>query len=84
MFYTYILLSEKTKKYYIGSCENISNRLARHNAGATKSGQPWKVVYTETFETNSDALAREKYSKSTKSKIYILNLIARFVSESRS
>ena len=78
MFYTYILLSEKTKKYYIGSCENIDIRLARHNAGATpstKSGRPWTVVYSEVFETKTQALAREKYIKSMKSRIYIQKLI---------
>ena len=78
MFYTYILFSETTKKYYIGSCENISTRLNRHNAGATpstKSGRPWEIVYSEVFTTKTDALFREKYIKSMKSKIYIQKLI---------
>ncbi len=82
MFYTYILFSEKTQKYYIGSCENIDSRLVRHNAGATpstKSGRPWSVVYSEIFETNSEALAREKHIKAMKSKIYIQKLIANSV-----
>ena len=83
MFYTYILFSEKTKKYYIGSCENIDIRLSRHNTGATpstKSGRPWKVVYSEAFQTKTESLAREKYIKSMKSKVYIQKLINKSVS----
>jgi len=49
-YFTYILFSEKLNRYYIGSTHNISQRLKRHNGGATKStkaGRPWKVVYSE-------------------------------------
>ena len=78
MFYTYILFSEKAKKYYVGSCQDITIRLSRHNTGATpstKHGRPWKLAYFETFETKTEALTREKQIKSMKSKIYILKLI---------
>jgi putative endonuclease len=40
MFYTYIIQSEKSGRYYIGHTENIEARLERHNAGkvtATKN-----------------------------------------------
>ncbi|HAM97794.1 MAG TPA: hypothetical protein DCQ26_04225 [Marinilabiliales bacterium] len=33
-FYTYILFSEARNRDYIGSCEDLAIRLARHNAGA--------------------------------------------------
>ena len=78
--YVYILYSEKTNKYYVGSCQNVENRLQRHNAGATtstKSGRPWIVKYTEELENKTQALIREKYIKSMKSRIYIENLIAK-------
>ena len=51
---TYILQSEKSSRYYIGSCENLEKRLKVHNAGrvgVTKSGIPWMVVYREEYKT---------------------------------
>lgn len=79
MFYLYILQSEKNGKFYIGSCEDIDARLVRHNAGATtstKSGRPWKVVYSEEFPTRAEAIKRENEIKSKKSRIYIEFLIS--------
>ncbi len=79
MYYTYILQSKKSGKFYIGSCQNIEVRLDRHNAGATfstKSGRPWKLVYYESFQNNSDALKREREIKLKKSRKYIEYLIA--------
>ena len=76
--YVYILYSEKTNKYYVGSCEDVYVRLQRHNAGATtstKNGRPWIVKYTEKLENKTEALKREKHIKSMKSRIYIENLI---------
>jgi putative endonuclease len=77
--YVYILYSEKTNKYYVGSCEDVYVRLQRHNAGSTtstKSGRPWIVQYTEELENKTQALIREKYIKSMKSRIYIESLIS--------
>jgi putative endonuclease len=82
--FIYILYSEKTDHYYIGSCADIETRLQRHNAGATlstKHGRPWRVVYSETFDDKTKALKRENYLKSLKSRkfieILILNSMAR-------
>jgi putative endonuclease len=65
MFKTYILYSSKIDQYYIGSTGNLSDRLSRHNGGrssATKKGAPdWIVVYTDSFETRSEAVQREMY-----------------------
>jgi putative endonuclease len=76
--YVYILFSETRKRYYIGSCSDVEERLRRHNAGATpstKSGRPWKIVYCEKHPSKSDALKRENYLKSMKSRIYLEGLI---------
>ncbi len=78
MFYTYILFSEKTHKYYIGSTGNLSDRLLRHNSGrnkSTKIGMPWKLIYTEEFQTRSEAMLRENAIKAWKSHSRIDNLI---------
>jgi putative endonuclease len=77
-YFAYILFSDKTKRYYIGSTQDIQKRLERHNAGATKStktGRPWRLVYSEKFESRSDAIKREYNLKKMKSKSYIEILI---------
>ena len=78
MYYTYIIQSQKNDRFYIGSCHDIDIRIIRHNAGATpstKSGRPWKLMYLETYQTNSEALKREREIKSKKSRKYIEFLI---------
>src|SRR6266702_4352464 len=37
MFYVYVLRSCKTDRRYVGSCENVDDRLRRHNAGHSKA-----------------------------------------------
>jgi putative endonuclease len=79
-YYVYILYSESFDRYYVGSCLNVEERLLRHNAGATsstKAYRPWHVVYTEEYETKTDALKREIAIKKKKSRKYIEYLIAR-------
>ena len=66
MFYCYVLRSQKTGRRYVGSCENLTARIRRPNAGdskATKHGAPWALVHTETFATRSEAVQRERYYK---------------------
>jgi putative endonuclease len=79
MAYTvYILKSESRGIYYVGSTANIEARLQRHNQGRskyTKSGVPWKVVYTEKFCTRSEAVKREQQIKGRKSREYIEGLV---------
>ena len=66
MFYCDALKSKKTGRRYVGSCENLMERVRRHNAGeskATKHGVPWKLVHREIFPGRSEAAARERYFK---------------------
>ena len=77
-YFTYILFSPKINKFYVGSTDNISWRLERHNLGwgrFTKSGIPWHLVYFEEFDSKSDALKRERQIKNRKSRKYIEDLI---------
>jgi len=77
-FFTYILYSLSTDRYYIGSTGNLDDRLQRHNQGrskATKYGTPWELVYQKAFDSRSEAVQHEKYIKAMKSKIYIEKLI---------
>lgn len=78
MYFTYILQSFKTKKFYIGYSENISERIRLHNQGAvnaTKNKGPWKLVHSEKFYNSRDAVHREKQIKSWKSRNSIEKLI---------
>ena len=78
MWKVYIIYSEKIDRYYIGITDNLPWRLERHNQGwgrFTKRGIPWMVVYTEKYNTKSEAVKREREIKNLKSRKYIENLI---------
>ena len=66
MFYVYVLRSRKTGRRYVGSCENLGDRLQRHNAGeskATRHGTPWTLLHSESFSTRREAAGKERYYK---------------------
>jgi putative endonuclease len=66
MFHCYVLHSQKTGRRYVGSCENLTDRIRRHNASdskATKHGVPWVLVHSESFASRSEAARRERYYK---------------------
>jgi len=74
----YILQSESTQKFYIGSGEDALTRLEEHQRGQTISTRgrgPWTLVYQEQFETLSEARRRERQLKSWKSHRSIQELI---------
>lgn len=77
MYCVYIIKNPKGK-YYIGYTKNIRKRLERHNKNRcdfTKNKGRWDLIYKEQFLDKSDALKRENYIKSQKSKEFIENLI---------
>ncbi|MFH1171244.1 MAG: GIY-YIG nuclease family protein [bacterium] len=88
MYSVYILQSIRSRRYYIGSAEDANKRLAQHNSGgviSTRLYKPWKIVYTECFQSRSDALKREKQMKSWKKRAAIEKLIrAQSIEDPRS
>jgi putative endonuclease len=47
--------------------KDLAKRLKEHNSGKTKSNKafiPWEIIYTEEFNSQEEALKREKYLKS--------------------
>ena len=69
MVYLYILQSEIDKGYYVGISKNVQSRLECHNKGrvrSTKYRKPFKVIYTEQYDTLVQARDREKHLKSYK------------------
>ena len=78
MFYAYVLKSVNHNFYYKGHCENISARLAQHNAGKTKSIKsyvPFEIAYFETFATRAGAIERERYFKSSAGRRFLQSKI---------
>ncbi len=66
MFHVYVLLSSKTGRRYIGSCENVEERIRRHNAGyskATRPRIPWILMHSETFPSRTEAVRKGRYYK---------------------
>ena len=64
MFYTYILISEKDDKFYVGYTDNLKRRIKQHNNGdveSTKYRRPLKLIYYEVCLNQKDAIHREKY-----------------------
>ena len=48
---------------YAGYCKDVQAREGKHNTGKgakyTRSRRPVKIIYTETFETQKEAMQRE-------------------------
>lgn len=85
MFYTYLLLSLKDKKFYSGYSSDLRNRLKEHNDGkvfSTKYRRPLQLVYYEACLDEDDAKRREHYFKSGKGKKYFKMRLNRFLSRS--
>ena len=69
MYHVYVLRSEKTGRRYVGSSQDIEERLRQHNSGeslATKHGAPWKLIHREEFSTRAEAVRRERFYKTGK------------------
>ena len=59
--------SQKDGRHYVGSGENIEERLRRHNLGDyryTKGHRPWIVIHKEVCKSRPEAVKRERFLKS--------------------
>ena len=73
-FFVYILKSELDNSFYVGQTSNLEERLSRHNKGynrSTKLKRPWKMIYSETCKSRSEAMKLEKKIKSCKKRAAI-------------
>jgi putative endonuclease len=63
----YILYSCESDKYYVGcTTDSISERLRRHlsnHKGFTSRAKDWLLVYSEVFDTKTEALKKRKRIK---------------------
>ena len=75
----YILHSDSIDKYYIGSCENLEQRIKEHLQGDfeksfTKRAKDWKLYLKIEDLGYQQSRAIEQHIKNMKSKVYIENL----------
>ena len=83
MYYTYVLKSKKSGRFYTGATNDLRKRLSFHNEGKnnfTKKDKPYELIYYEVCLNKEDAFAREKYLKSGYGKRFIRNRLRRFLS----
>ncbi len=74
----YILQSETTARYYVGSTNDLERRMsehARNHTPSTRNRGPWKLVHQEEFLSLAEARKREGEIKRWKSSRLIRALI---------
>jgi putative endonuclease len=75
MFYVYVLYSKIYEKIYVGFTSDLEQRLLSHNElgkkGWTINFRPWIIIYTEKFNSKSEAMKREKQLKSARGREWI-------------
>ncbi|HUI31054.1 MAG TPA: GIY-YIG nuclease family protein [Candidatus Acidoferrales bacterium] len=78
MYTVYVLYSEKFHRHYTGFTSDFEGRMASHNVlgkkGWSKKYRPWKVIFTEEYETKAEAMRREKWLKSGAGRDFIKTL----------
>jgi len=74
MYFTYIIESISTQKWYYGSTADLERRLDGHNKGlnvSTRNRGPWKFIFVKSFETQNEARDFESYLKKMRNKDFI-------------
>lgn len=69
MYFVYILQSLADREHYVGITSDVASRLKKHNNGEVRSTghrRPFKVIYTQSYSSRSEAREREKFLKSYK------------------
>ena len=78
----YILQSESSGKFYIGSAVDLPRRLEEHqrnHSPYTRKRGPWILKYSEDHSTLAEARRRELQIKSWKSHRSVQDLVDRVV-----
>jgi len=78
VFFTYVLRSVNHDYFYKGHCQDLDKRLLQHNSGMTESIRPYipfRIVYYEVYNTEAEAIAREKYFKSSAGRRFLKKIL---------
>jgi len=74
MYYTYIIESLSTGRWYYGHSVNPEKRLHEHNTGqaaSTRNKGPWRLIFKREFPAKLAANRFELYLKRMRNKAYI-------------
>ena len=74
MYYTYVIETvDEPKHYYVGFSEDLTARMAHHNAGRsthTAKHRPWKLVWYAAFANRTKAESFERYLKTASGRAF--------------
>jgi len=84
MYWVYVLVNKQVGKRYIGHTSDLQRRLNEHNGSSENNkrftgkglGQ-WELVYSEEYETRSEAMKKEKWLKSGIGRQWLDGIIGR-------
>jgi len=75
-YYTYVIRSLLDGGLYKGQTANLRRRLREHNqkkSSYTSKKVPWELIYWEEFQSNDEAIQRERYFKTAAGRRYLKN-----------
>jgi putative endonuclease len=78
MFHVYVLRSKDKKFNYTGQCKDLKKRISEHNKGKVKSTKPYlplELVHSEILNSREEAVAKEKFYKSSKGRKIIKKIL---------
>jgi putative endonuclease len=87
MKYSYVLLSDRDGKFYIGSTGDLRERLQQHNKGQVRSTayrRPLRLIYYESCLCAADARLRERYLKTGRGGRYLKQRLASWLTGIRN
>jgi len=85
MYYTYVLLSTKKNKLYLGFTQDLKMRMELHRRGfmmKEKNNGTLKLIYLEACLNKQDADRRDKYLNSFLGKRYLKNRLKKYFTSS--
>lgn len=86
MFYTYVLISKKDNKQYVGYTKNLKLRFEQHQEGlvdSTKFRRPLILIYCELCLDEEDAVRREKYLKTYYGRMFLKNRLKSYFTKTK-
>ncbi len=78
MYFVYVIYSISRGTRYVGSAEDVVQRVSEHNAGRcryTSGRRPWELIYTEEYSARSDAMRRERFLKSGQGREFLRQIL---------
>ncbi len=84
MFTVYVLKSKNADWFYVGMTSDFERRLSDHNRGynlSTKAKAPFILLFTELYNSSSEARNREKFLKNASGKRFIRDFFKKNMQE---